>query len=76
MAEDVDWNSRTISYSRVKLKSRGTAIKPVLIWFGTEIEAILKRRPAVGPLTHRTNMWWNGGCFKPIMSGKAQTQND
>ena len=50
LAEDVDWNTRTISYSRAKLKSRGTAIKPALIRFGTEIEAILKRRPAVGPL--------------------------
>jgi hypothetical protein len=50
LAEDVDWNSRTISYSRAKLKSRGTAIKPALIRFGAEIEAILKRRPAAGPL--------------------------
>jgi site-specific recombinase XerD len=50
LAEDVDWNTRTISYSRAKLKSRGTAIKPALIRFGAEIEAILKRRPASGPL--------------------------
>ena len=50
LAEDVDWNSRTISYSRAKLKTRGTAIKPALIRFGAEIEDILKRRPAVGPL--------------------------
>jgi hypothetical protein len=51
LAEDVDWNSRTISYSRAKLKSRGgIGIKPALIRFGAEIEAILKRRPAVGPL--------------------------
>jgi hypothetical protein len=51
LAEDVDWNSRTISYSRAKLKSRGgNGIKPALIRFGAEIEAILKRRPAVGPL--------------------------
>lgn len=51
LAEDVDWNSRTISYSRAKLKSRGgIGIKPALIRFGTEIEVILKRRPAVGPL--------------------------
>jgi len=49
LAEDVDWNSRTISYSRAKLKSR-TGIKPALIRFGAEIEAILKRRPAAGPL--------------------------
>jgi integrase len=51
MAEDVDWNQRTISYSRKKLKSRGgTGIKPALIRFGAEVEAILKRRPATGPL--------------------------
>jgi site-specific recombinase XerD len=51
LAEDVDWNGHTISYSRAKLKSRGgIGIKPALIRFGTEIEAILKRRPAVGPL--------------------------
>jgi len=51
LAEDVDWNSRTISYSRAKLKSRGgMGIKPALIRFGAEIEVILKRRPASGPL--------------------------
>ncbi len=50
LAEDVNWNSRTISYSRAKLKSRGSAIKPALIRFGAEIEAILGRRPASGPL--------------------------
>ena len=50
LAEDVDWNTRTICYTRKKLKSRGTSIKPALIRFGAEIEAILKRRPAVGPL--------------------------
>jgi integrase len=51
LAEDVDWNSRTISYSRAKLKSRdGTGIQPALIRFGAEIEAILERRPPVGAL--------------------------
>jgi integrase len=51
LAEDVDWNSRTISYSRAKLKSRGgMGIKPALIRFGAEIEAILSRRPGSGPL--------------------------
>ena len=51
LAEDVDWNSRTISYSRAKLKSRGgIGIKPALIRFGVEIETILKRRPPAGPL--------------------------
>jgi hypothetical protein len=49
LAEDVNWNSRTISYTRAKLKSR-TGIKPALIRFGAEIEVILKQRPAAGPL--------------------------
>ena len=48
MAEDVDWNNRTIAYSRMKLKSRGTAVKPALIRFGEDVAAILKRRPAAG----------------------------
>jgi integrase len=50
MAEDVDWNQRTICYSRKKLKSRGTAVKPALIRFGEDVVAILKRRPATGAL--------------------------
>ncbi|MEY2410607.1 MAG: hypothetical protein QOF48_3277 [Verrucomicrobiota bacterium] len=50
MAEDNDWNNSTLCYSRRKLKSRGTVINPALIRFGAEVEAILKRRPAAGPL--------------------------
>jgi integrase len=49
LAEDVNWTTRTISYVRAKLKSR-TGIKPALLRFGTEIEVILRRRPATGPL--------------------------
>ena len=50
-AEDVDWSSNTISYSRKKLKSRaGTEIKPALIRFGTEVATILRRRPVSGSL--------------------------
>ena len=49
LAEDVDWTQRTISYSRKKLKGRA-GIKPALIRFGAEVEAILQRRPAAGPL--------------------------
>ena len=48
-AEDIRWDARTISYTRAKLKSR-TGIKPALIRFGAEIEAILQRRPSIGPL--------------------------
>ena len=51
LAEDVNWQSRTISYSRAKLKSRtGIGIKPALIRFGAEVEAILQRRPQSGAL--------------------------
>ena len=49
LAEDVDWHQRTISYSRKKLKGRA-GIKPALIRFGAEVEAILRRRPATGSL--------------------------
>ncbi|HWN97256.1 MAG TPA: tyrosine-type recombinase/integrase [Methylomirabilota bacterium] len=50
LAEDIDWNTRTICYSRKKLKGRGGSVKPALIRFGAEVEAILKRRPKSGPL--------------------------
>ena len=51
LAEDVNWQSRTISYSRAKLKSRtGIGIRPALIRFGVEVETILQRRPQVGGL--------------------------
>ena len=51
MAEDINWNARTISYSRKKLQTRATsAIKPALIRFGEEVTAILQRRPQTGPL--------------------------
>jgi hypothetical protein len=47
--EDINWNTRTISYCRKKLKSRA-GIKPALICFGDEVAAILQRRPQSGPL--------------------------
>jgi hypothetical protein len=51
LAEEIDWNSRTISYRRAKLKSRGgIGIKPALLRFGEAVEIILKRRPTLGPL--------------------------
>jgi integrase len=50
LAEDINWNTRTISYSRKKLKGRGNSIKPALIRFGAEVEVILRRRPATGSL--------------------------
>jgi integrase len=49
-AEDINWNTRTICFTRKKLKSRGTSVKPTLFRFSADIDAILKRRPAVGPM--------------------------
>jgi hypothetical protein len=48
-AEDLNWNTNTIYFTRKKLKSRGN-LKPTLFRFCTDIEAVLKRRPAVGQL--------------------------
>jgi integrase len=48
-AEDINWEARTICYTRKKLKGRAN-IKPALIRFGAEVEAILRRRPEAGPL--------------------------
>jgi integrase len=49
-AEDIDWDRRTICYTRAKLKSRGGNLKPALIRFSEEVAAILKCRPQTGPL--------------------------
>ena len=50
LAEDINWETHTICFTRKKLKSRGTNLKPTLFRFSAEIEALLKRRPASGPL--------------------------
>ena len=44
---DVNWNTRTISYIRKKLKSR-VGTKHALIRFGDEVATILQRRPQSG----------------------------
>ena len=49
-AEDINWETRTICFTRKKLKSRGTNLKPTLFRFSAELKALLKRRPASGPL--------------------------
>jgi hypothetical protein len=49
LAEDINWEARTICFTRKKLKSRGMNLKPTLFRFSAEIEALLKRRPASGP---------------------------
>jgi len=41
---------RTICFTRKKLKSRGSNLKPTLFRFSADIEAVLKRRPTVGQL--------------------------
>ncbi|HXA45891.1 MAG TPA: tyrosine-type recombinase/integrase [Candidatus Angelobacter sp.] len=51
LAEDINWEARTICFTRKKLQGRaGPSIKPTLFRFSAEIEALLKRRPASGPL--------------------------
>ena len=50
LAEDVNWEARTICFTRKKLKTRGSNLKPTLFRFSAEIGALLKRRPASGPL--------------------------
>jgi hypothetical protein len=49
LAEDINWDTHTISFTRKKLKSRSN-LKPTLFRFGADIQVILKRRPASGPL--------------------------
>jgi integrase len=49
-AEDINWDERTICFTRKKLKSRGANLKPTLFRFSAEVETILKRRPVEGPL--------------------------
>ena len=48
-AEDVNWSTRSIAYTRAKLRSR-PGVKPALLRFGDAVATILQRRPAVGPL--------------------------
>ena len=51
--EDIDWDDRIICYNRQKLLHRmqeNPNLKPAMIRFGSAIEAVLKRRPAKGPL--------------------------
>ena len=47
-AEDVDWNTRIISFFRMKTKWRGQ--QPTQIRFGKEVEEVLSRLPKCGPL--------------------------
>jgi integrase len=50
-AEDVDWGDSTVGYNRHKLDNQPRSrIKPAIIHFGEDVAAILRRRPATGPL--------------------------
>ena len=49
LAEDINWQTRTICFTRKKLKGRAN-IKPTLFRFSADIEAVLKRRPTTGQL--------------------------
>jgi len=49
-AEEINWDTRTICFTRKKLKSRGTSVKPALFRFSAEVETILKRLPTAGQL--------------------------
>jgi integrase len=48
-AEDINWQTKTICFTRKKLKSQNN-LKPTLFRFSADIEAVLKRRPAEGQL--------------------------
>jgi integrase len=51
--EDIDWDDRLVCYSRRKMLQRmqeNPNLKPPMIRFGLQVEAILKRRPTTGPL--------------------------
>jgi integrase len=50
-AEDIDWPSKTISFSRLKCGS------PALVSFGQEVEDLLHSRPQVGPLFPQIIRW-------------------
>jgi integrase len=47
-AEDIDWQGRTITFERMKLRHR--AVTPPQIRFGREVEAIFAQLPRTGPL--------------------------
>lgn len=51
--EDIDWDDRLVCYNRKKMLQRmqeNPNLKPPMIKFGKQIEEVLKRRPAKGPL--------------------------
>lgn len=51
LADNINWQQRTISYSRRKLAHHDIAtVKPALTRFGKDVAAILERRPRSGPL--------------------------
>jgi len=64
-AEDINWEARTICFTRKKLKSRGTSVKPSLFRFSAEVETIPAARAGVGSKValDRWTIWPN--CCEP-----------
>jgi integrase len=59
-AEDIDWNSRTVAYARMKTAS------PTMFHFGDAVATILRRRPSNGFLFPHIAHWtesWRGKAF-------------
>jgi integrase len=51
LAEDINWQARTIGYIRRKLRHHDPLIvKPALVGFGEGLADLLRRRPRSGPL--------------------------
>ena len=50
-AEDIDWNTRAISYSRQKTGSQA------VVYFGDTVAEILKNRPKSGYLFPQVSQW-------------------
>lgn len=48
-ADDIDWNAKTVSFVRSKLRHREDQTPPI-VHFGPHAEEILRRRPALGLL--------------------------
>ena len=64
--DDINWNERTICFTRKKLKSRGTSIKPTLFRFSADVEAILKRRPQTRGFTAAVSVFRGTPPPKPL----------
>ncbi len=64
-AEDVDWSTRRLHYSRQKLATRGGGQASLAI--GARLEALLKRLPFAGPC-FRACVFWVRTCGRVIFA--------